>query len=101
MAMKFFGYNQSNSDNTLFINRRQDKVTALIVYVDDMIVTGNDEGEREVLQKYLSTEFEMKDLGPLKYFLGLEVSRSKEGIFLSQRKYTLDLLQETGMVTCH
>jgi len=42
----------------------------------------------------------MKDLGPLKYFLGIEVSRSSNGIFLSQRKYTLDLLQETGMSAC-
>lgn len=42
----------------------------------------------------------MKDLGDLKYFLGIEVSRCKSGIFLSQRKYTLDLLQETGMSAC-
>ena len=42
----------------------------------------------------------MKDLGPLKYFLGIEVSRSQKGIFLSQKKYTLDLLQETGMSAC-
>ena len=42
----------------------------------------------------------MKDLGHLKYFLGIEVSRSNKGIFLSQRKYVLDLLQETGMSAC-
>ena len=42
----------------------------------------------------------MKDLGTLKYFLGIKVSRSDKGIFLSQRKYALDLLQETGMSTC-
>ena len=64
----------------------------LIVYVDDMVVTGNDPKERKTLQNYLSREFEMKDLGPLKYFLGIEVSRSSEGIFLSQRKYALDIL---------
>ncbi|RVW94742.1 Retrovirus-related Pol polyprotein from transposon RE2 [Vitis vinifera] len=63
-------------------------------------VTGNDPEERKALQNYLSREFEMKDLGPLKYFLGIEVSRSSEGIFLSQRKYALDLLQETGMSGC-
>lgn len=57
-----------------------------------MVVTGDDEKERLALQKYLSAEFEMKDLGDLKYFLGIKVSRCKSGIFLSQRKYTLDLL---------
>lgn len=50
----------------------------------------------EKLQSYLAKEFKMKDLGALKYFLGIEVSRSKKGIFLSQRKYILDLLAEIG-----
>ncbi|RVW17531.1 Retrovirus-related Pol polyprotein from transposon RE2 [Vitis vinifera] len=80
--------------------KQHGKITALIVYVDDMVVTGNDHEERKALQNYLFREFEMKDLGPLKYFLGIEVSRSSEGIFLSQRKYALDLLQETGMSGC-
>ncbi|KAK2985412.1 hypothetical protein RJ640_007354 [Escallonia rubra] len=70
-------------------------VTALIVYVDDIIVTGNDSNEKEALRKYLAKEFEIKDLGKLKYFLGIEVARSKEGIFVSQQKYVLDLLEET------
>ena len=98
--MKDFGYRQTNSDHTLFLKKLQGKITTLIVYVDDMVVTGNDPEEREALQDYLSREFEMKDLGPLKYFLGIKVSRSDKGIFLSQRKYALDLLQETGMLAC-
>ena len=65
-----------------------------------MMVTGNDPDERKALQSYLSSEFKMKDLGHLKYFLGIEVSRSDKEIFLSQRKYVLDLLQETGMSAC-
>ena len=72
----------------------------LIVYVDDMVVTGNDIEERKALQDYLCGEFEMKVLGPLKYFLGIEVSRSNAWIFLYQRKYALDLLHETGMSRC-
>ncbi|RVW58364.1 Retrovirus-related Pol polyprotein from transposon RE1 [Vitis vinifera] len=80
--------------------KQHGKITALIVYVNNMVVTGNDPEERKALQNYLSREFEMKNLGPLKYFLGIEVSRSSEGIFLSQRKYALDLLQETGMSGC-
>ncbi|KAL6333016.1 hypothetical protein AAG906_020036 [Vitis piasezkii] len=63
-------------------------------------IIGNDPEERKALQNYLFREFEMKDLGPLKYFLGIEVSRSSEGIFLFQRKYALDLLQETGISGC-
>ncbi|RVW90637.1 Retrovirus-related Pol polyprotein from transposon RE1 [Vitis vinifera] len=99
-SMRAFGYRQSNSDHTLFLKKKHGKITALIVYVDDMVVTGNDPEERKALQNYLSREFEMKDLGHLKYFLEIEVSRSSEGIFLSQRKYALDLLQETGMLGC-
>ena len=77
-----------------------DKITDLIIYVDDMIVTGNDLTEMSKLKDYLSSEFNMKDCGRLKYFLGIDVNRSKQGIFLSQRKYVLDLLGEIGMLGC-
>ena len=99
-SMRSFGYHQSNSDHTLFLKKQHGKITALIMYVDDMVVTGNDPDERKALQSYLSSEFEMKDLGHLKYFLGIEVSQSDKGIFLSQRKYALDLLQEISMSAC-
>ncbi|WKA10953.1 hypothetical protein VitviT2T_028493 [Vitis vinifera] len=99
-SMRAFGYRQSNSYHTLFLKKQHGKIVTLIVYVDNMVVTGNDTEERKALQNYLSREFEMKDLGPLKYFLGIEVSRSSEGIFLSQRKYALNLLQETGISGC-
>jgi Reverse transcriptase (RNA-dependent DNA polymerase) len=65
-----------------------------------MIITGNDEKEMHTLEEKLSQEFEMKNLGKFKYFLGIEVMRSKEGIFLSQRKYVLDLLKELEMLDC-
>jgi len=94
IAMKKFGFKQSHSDHTLFLKHRNKKVTALITYVDDMIITGDDKEEISRLQKHLATEFEMKNLGGLKYFLGIEVARSEQGIFLSQRKYVLDLLSE-------
>ncbi|XP_016648225.1 PREDICTED: uncharacterized mitochondrial protein AtMg00810-like [Prunus mume] len=63
-----------------------------------MIVTGDDQAEMQNLQKYLASEFKMKSLGDLKYFLEIEVARSKHGIFISERKYVLDLLVETGML---
>ncbi|XP_059275216.1 uncharacterized mitochondrial protein AtMg00810-like [Lycium ferocissimum] len=98
--MKKYGYTQSNADHSLFLKRQNGKITVLIIYVDDMIVTGNDVGEMTKLKTCLSNEFDMKDLGGLKYFLSIEVIRSKQGIFLSQRKYVLDLLKEAGMLDC-
>uniref|UniRef100_A0A6N2MWL7 Reverse transcriptase Ty1/copia-type domain-containing protein n=1 Tax=Salix viminalis TaxID=40686 RepID=A0A6N2MWL7_SALVM len=98
-TMKEFGYKQRNSDHTLFIKHKEGKITTLIVYVDDMVLTGDDPEERKALQQFLASKFEMKDLGQLKYFLGIEVSRSKIGICL-HRKYVLDLLTETGMLEC-
>lgn len=68
------------------------------MYVDDIVLTGNHEEETDWIKLLLSKEFEMKDLGQLKYFLGMEVARSTHGISISQRKYVLDLLNETGML---
>ncbi|KAK1422393.1 hypothetical protein QVD17_25482 [Tagetes erecta] len=99
-AMKSYGFKQSNSDHTLFLKKRNGLVTCLIIYVDDMILTGNDEEEMIRLKKNLFTEFEMKDMGRLKYFLGIEVLRSTQGIFICQKRYILDLLAETGMIDC-
>ncbi|KAM2968487.1 hypothetical protein FF1_028628 [Malus domestica] len=62
-VMMKYGFKQSNSDNTLFLKRQMSKLTTLIIYVDDMIVTGDDKEEISRLKDYLATEFEMKDLG--------------------------------------
>nr|KYP41329.1 Copia protein [Cajanus cajan] len=56
--------------------------------------------EKLVLKEKLATQFEMKDIGKLRYFLGIEVVYSKKGIFISQKKYVLDLLKETGKLGC-
>ena len=98
--MRKYGYHQSISDHTLFLKHRQGKMTALIVYVDDMIITEDDAEEILRLQELLSTKFEMKNLGGLKYFIGIKVARSQKGIFLSQRKYVLDLLSEVELLEC-
>ncbi|KAH9697911.1 retrovirus-related pol polyprotein from transposon RE1 [Citrus sinensis] len=76
------------------------KLAVLIVYVDDIILTGDDLVEICRLKKVLARDFEIKDLGNLKYFLGMEFARSKDGIVVSQRKYVLDLLEETGLLSC-
>ncbi|RVW93089.1 Retrovirus-related Pol polyprotein from transposon TNT 1-94 [Vitis vinifera] len=75
------GYKQGQADHTLFVKKSHaGKLAILIVYVDDIILSGNDMGELQNLKKYLSEEFEVKDLGNLKYFLGMEVARSRKGI---------------------
>ncbi|XP_043700114.1 uncharacterized protein LOC122650799 [Telopea speciosissima] len=82
----------------VFIRRQGSKLVVLVVYVDDIIISGNDESGIADVKSYLHKQFQMKDLGHLSYFLGIEVLRSKKGISLSQRKYVLDLLSDTGML---
>ena len=65
------GYRQSRGDHTLFIKHSQKgSLIALLVYVDDIIITGNDIEEQQQLKKDLACKFDIKDLGKLKYFLG-------------------------------
>ncbi|TYK05024.1 Cysteine-rich RLK (receptor-like protein kinase) 8 [Cucumis melo var. makuwa] len=73
------------------------KVAVLIVYVDDIVLSKKDHAKIIQLKKMMGNEFEIKDLENLKYFLGIEVARSKKGISVSQKKYTLDLLTETDI----
>ena len=68
--------------------------------MDDIILTGDDQEELLALKGKLSREFEIKDLGELLYFLGMEFGRSRKGIIISQKKYVLDLLKGTGMSGC-
>ena len=75
-------------------------VAALLVYVDDIIVIGNDGKEKQSLRQCLAKEFEIKELGRLKYFLRIEVAHSRQGIFISQHKYVTDLLTKTGKLAC-
>jgi len=100
-VMMSLGFKQSQGDHTLFIKHSKSRgVTMLLVYVDDIIVTGDDEEEQKLLSQHLAKNFEIKTLGKLKYFLGIEVAHSKKGIFIPQQKYITDLLKETGKTTC-
>lgn len=92
------GYLSSTFDNSLFTKQQGSSFTALLVYVDDVILTGNCISEINNIKQLLHHQFRIKDLGKLKYFLGLEVSRSSKGIHICQRKYVLDILSEIGML---
>lgn len=69
----------------------------ILVYVDDLLITGNDAALIEEAKHTLHSHFKIKDLGELKYFLGIEFMRSKEGILMNQRKYALELIAEAGL----
>ncbi|RHN52451.1 putative RNA-directed DNA polymerase [Medicago truncatula] len=94
------GFRQSISDYSLFTYNCDQTTIFVLVYVDDIIITGNNENAISKIKKFLAQSFSIKDLGNLSYFLGIEVSRSKKGIFLCQRKYTLDILSDSGMTGC-
>ncbi|WZZ03311.1 hypothetical protein YC2023_089232 [Brassica napus] len=90
------GFKKSELDHTLFTLTTPSGMIALLVYVDDIIITGSDKEGIIATKEFLKSMFEIKDLGEMKYFLGIEICRSKEGLFMSQRKYTLDLLKGAG-----
>ena len=100
-VMRHLEYHHARGDHAMFIKHSTSgAVTLLLVYVDDILITGGNVAEICRLADALSGQFEMKELGQLRYFLDIEVTYSKDRISLSQHMYTLDLLQETGQLGC-
>ncbi|GKB81856.1 reverse transcriptase, RNA-dependent DNA polymerase, partial [Tanacetum coccineum] len=97
-ALIEFGFTQSKTDYSLFLKKEGSSIRVVLVYVDDLLITRNDQSQIFKLKTHLSSVFHMKDLGELNYFLGLEVCRSSQGIFISQHKYTRELLKEGGVL---
>ncbi|XP_071689212.1 uncharacterized mitochondrial protein AtMg00810-like [Rutidosis leptorrhynchoides] len=97
-ALKENNFVQSVSDYSLFVKSENDIFVALLVYVDDIVITGNNEFEIEKFKTFLKTKFLIKDLGELKYFLGIEVLKCEQGVCLSQRKYCIELINEFGLL---
>ncbi|XP_015166872.1 uncharacterized mitochondrial protein AtMg00810-like [Solanum tuberosum] len=77
--------------------RESDDIVIILVYVDDMLITGSSGSSINKAKGILHQKFKVKDLGELKYFLGIEILRSQQGIILNQRKYVLELISELGL----
>ena len=91
------GYTQSSHDYSLFTKYCGNDIVVILVYVDDLMITGNSQQLIEDAQKTLHSTFKVNDLGLLRYFLGIKVLRSEKGILLNQRKYILELLSTVGL----
>jgi hypothetical protein len=94
------GFRASNADPSLFIYSDGHDLIYLLVYVDDLLLTGNNSTLLRHLITLLNSEFKIRDLGFVRYFLGIEVTKTAMGLMLSQHKYTLDIIQRAGMSSC-
>ena len=96
-----FGMTQSTTDHSVFNHHTSSRQCIyLIVYVDDIVITGNDQDGIQTLKQHLFNHFQTKDLGKLKHFLRIEIAQSKSSVVMNQRKYALEILEETGMLDC-
>ncbi|KAL0436865.1 UNVERIFIED_CONTAM: Retrovirus-related Pol polyprotein from transposon RE1 [Sesamum radiatum] len=94
--LESYGFKQCPHDHCLFTLKKDSLFLALIVYVDDVLLTGNSLPALDAVKHYLDDLFTIKDLGNAKYFLGLELARSNQGTYVTQRKYLLDIVHD-----CH
>ncbi|XP_021624636.2 uncharacterized mitochondrial protein AtMg00810-like [Manihot esculenta] len=98
--LKNLGFVQSPHDHCLFTQHTGTLTVILLVYIDDIILTGNSIDAITKCKLALHSKFTVKDLGPMKYFLGLEIARSNQATFISQTKYISDVLKDAGMFNC-
>ncbi|GJX04059.1 retrovirus-related pol polyprotein from transposon TNT 1-94 [Tanacetum coccineum] len=91
------GFKQSKHDYSLFVKAQGDLFTVALVYVDDILLTGNSVQDIQNTKLALDSKFTIKDLGLARYFLGIELCNTENGTFLHQRKYVLDLLKDAGL----
>lgn len=90
-------FQQSKFDHSLFTKRINKGLTVVLVYVDDMLITCSNLELVKDTKGTLQQAFKMKDLGEIKYFLGIEFARSEKGFLMHQRKYILELISKTKL----
>lgn len=92
------GFSKSCDDHTLFVKLVDGRYLAVLIYVDDILVASNNDDAVTEFVTELESHFKLRNLGAAKYFLGLEIARSERGISVCQRKYTLELLDDSGFL---
>ena len=92
------GFEASMADSSLFVYHSRQIIIYLLVYVDDIIITGNSSSQVSHLVTALSQAFELKDLGALSYFLGIQILPTRFGLTLCQSKYASDVLHTTWKI---
>lgn len=95
------GFVKSSYDHTLFFKKIERKILVVSLYVDDLIFAGNDELLCAEFKSSMQREFEMTDMGRMKFFLGVEVGQSDEGIHICQKKYAKEVLERFNMWSCN
>ena len=101
-ALIQFGMTRCEADySVFFLHSSTGRCIFLVVNFDDIVITGDDSEGIQQLKAHLFKNFQTKDLGPLRYFVGIEVTKSSSGIAINQHKYALDILTETSMLDCH
>ena len=98
--LRSLGFRSTRSDASLFVYHQGADTAYLLLYVNDIILTASTPNLLQRLTARLRDEFALKDLGPLHYFLGIEVVRRTDGFFLHQQKYAHELLERAGMLNC-
>jgi histone deacetylase 1/2 len=94
------GFLPSKADTSLFLYDKPGLTMFLLIYVDDIVVASSSDAAIPALLQQLSSDFALKDLGDLHYFLGIEVQKQSNGLILSQEKYAKDILARVGMSSC-
>jgi hypothetical protein len=94
------GFIEVKYDTSLFVFRCDTDTVYLLLYIDDIVLNASNTALLQRIISALKQEFTMKDLGPLNHFLGVSVQHQADGLFLTQRHFALNILEQDGMVDC-
>jgi hypothetical protein len=98
--LRHLGFTSTRSDVSLFVYRQGGDTTYILVYVDDILLTASTDRLLHHIIGHLQSEFTIKDLGNIHFFLGVQIKRDHSGFFLTQGQYAEDVLERAGMVNC-